>query len=119
MKSISKIILGIVSVFVIVFCLVYFKFGYDIDFSDNPALIVEVDDNGTVTLDTYQGTITGILKGVRWSKNKIFREKAKNIISKAQVDKVAYVVKSNGEIIIWYQTIDGARNLNKDIQNIQ
>ena len=119
MKSkLKRISLIVAALFIAISVMFLYEYYSEIDFNDNPALLEEVDKNGTVYLDTYRGKVVGTFHNVNWIKEKSFFEKAKKIISKAQRDKVAYMIKDKNKITIWYQTTNGAANLNSELRQL-
>ncbi|WP_257450542.1 hypothetical protein [Archangium lipolyticum] len=90
-----------------------------IDFQDNPALLVEVSDDGIVLLDSYQGPVTGRLSGVHWRNEPEYLSKARKLIDIARRDKVAFAVDRRGELLLWYPTEDGAESLNQQLQKLK
>jgi hypothetical protein len=89
-----------------------------VNFTDNPALLVKISNDGLVELNSYQGVIKGPLEGVSWKNDPKLLEEAKKIILDAQIDKVAFRVNKNGEFQIWYQSVEGAISLNKKLQSV-
>ncbi|WP_339132873.1 MAG: hypothetical protein WGN25_11315 [Candidatus Electrothrix sp. GW3-4] len=115
---IKRMSLIIVVLIIAISVIIFYGYHSEIDFTDNPGLLEKIDENGTVYLDTYQGKVVGTLNKVKWKKEKSFSEKAKKIISKAQRGKVAYMIKDRNKITIWYQTTDGAVNLNAELRQL-
>ena len=91
----------------------------DINFYDNPAILLNVSKDGEVTLDTYSGKLIGNLYNVDWLNDSEFYESVLEIVTKAKVDKVAYSLKRNHDIEVWYQSNEGTQNLNDQIRNIK
>jgi hypothetical protein len=89
-----------------------------IDFHDNPALLLEVSDDGIVSLDSYQGLVTGRMSGVHWKNEPEYLRRARPLIDLARRDKVAFAVDRKGELLIWYPTKDGAESLNQELQKL-
>ncbi|WNG29974.1 hypothetical protein F0U62_42685 [Cystobacter fuscus] len=98
---------------------VLFGCNKSIDFQDNPALLVEVSDDGIVSLDSYQGPVTGRLSGVRWRNEPEYLSKARKLIDIARRDKVAFAVDRRGALLLWYPTEDGAESLNQQLQKLE
>lgn len=90
----------------------------NVDFNDNPALLVEVSDTGIASLDTYQGPLIGPLGGVHWRRDPEYLQQARTFIDRARRDTVAFAKNRTGEIEIWYQTETGAESLNQQLQKI-
>lgn len=90
-----------------------------VDFQDNPALLVEISDDGIVSLDSYQGPVTGRLSGVQWRNEPEYLRKAREFIAVAMRDKVAFAVDRKGELLLWYPTEDGARSLNEQLRTLK
>jgi hypothetical protein len=86
----------------------------NIDFTDNPALLVDVDSNGIATLDTHKGKVTGKLADISWNNDTNFIAKAKLLVAIAQKDTVAFRTK-NDQLTIWYDTESGAKSLNQEL----
>ncbi len=86
-----------------------------VDFSDNPALLVQVSEAGTVTLDTYQGRIVAPLAGVNWKTNSALLTEAQKLVREAQREKVAFRKSKSGESQIWYETESGPESLNEKL----
>jgi hypothetical protein len=86
-----------------------------IDFSDNPALLIQVSDSGTATLDTYHGQISAPLANVIWKTNSAFLAGAQKLVREAQRDKVAFTKSNDGELQIWFETESGPESLNQKL----
>lgn len=111
-------------IFFVLLCFVitaawYFIIYQDIDFVNNPALLVEINKTGTVVLDTYEGRIAGTLKGVVWKNDKYFLDQADDLITQAMCDKVDFAVDDGNKIRIWYITNNGTKYLNDELNRIE
>jgi len=91
----------------------------EIDFQDNPALLVEISDDGIVSLDSYQGPVTGRLSGVHWKNDPEYLSKARRLVDVAMRDKVAFAVDRKGELMLWYPTEHGAESLNQQLRKLE
>lgn len=86
-----------------------------VDFVDDPAWLVRVDDEGVVTLDTYQGRLSARLKGVPRSADPVVVRKTQAIVERVQKDKVAYRKRSDGMVEVWFLDEAGVVSLNREL----
>lgn len=89
-----------------------------VDFSDNPALLVQISETGTVTLDTYNGRIVAPLEGVKWKSNSVLSPQVRELLQEAQREKVAFKKSKNGGLHIWFVTESGSESLNDRLSTL-
>lgn len=83
-----------------------------VDFSDNPALLLSVSQNGIATLETQNGLLELPLDALDSGKGTEMDEHARAAVRIAQQDKVAYRITARRTLQIWYETPHGPVLLN-------
>ena len=102
---------GVATGLILVFAVIAWQAN---DCSDDPAMLLNVATDGTVTLKTYRGEVKGRLANVHWREDPQYLESAKSFIDSARRDTVQWTSRSDG-IRIWYQTTYGQASLNEQL----
>jgi hypothetical protein len=114
-----KFCISIVAIVVAAFACVLLLWFRSIDFVDNPALLTDVSLNGTISLDTKDGVITAALADVTGTVSSDEKQAFDHVVSSAQRDFVAFHVRADNTVDIWYQDADGeTRSLNREIAGL-
>jgi hypothetical protein len=90
-----------------------------VDFVDNPALLVDVSLCGRVSIETKDGMIRAALAGVTGAVCDQDKQAFDHVVSSAMRDVVAFRVRADKTLDIWYQDADGeTRSLNRDVASV-
>ena len=105
-------------VMTVAFCVV-FHWLRSIDFVDNPALLLDVSKDGVVTLDTKDGTIEVALANTNVAISDENMRQFDRLVATAQRDFVAFGMRSDNTVDVWYQDAEGeTRSLNDDLASL-